>query len=410
VRGVAYVCAAIIIAAIIIGVSYYYANAPSRTVTRTATVTAYRTVTTTVTVSAPARTVTKTATLTTTSTATVTSSVVSTTTVTASASAAKHAQSYVVVTDARGVKVRIPEPVKRVVTLYGLAPPFLYLLGVGDKYYGGWSWGGQFYQLIDPNFSKKCELGRMLNVEAIVKIHPQLVIASTWERVMREVKQLQSLGIPVVCIKIESVKDVCNTILMLGKIFQREAYAQKIVNYYENAVKYVESKVANVKVRPKVLVIYYSGRHHALRTFGGDMFQSRLIELAGGVSVSENITGKKSIDVEQVAKWNPDVIIIIQYGYPASKVKHMILTDPAWSKIKAVEEGNVYIVPNDGENWIDPCPKWVLGLFWLAKLLHPHLFAGLNITKIAASYYKEFFNLSISKVHIIGDLNAEIKG
>ncbi len=408
-RGVAYMCAAIIIAAIIIGVSYYYATAPSRTLTRT--VTAYSTLTTTVTASAPAKTVTRTTTLTTTSTATITSSVISTTTTTVTASpVSKYVPSYVIVTDARGVKVRIPEPVKRVVTLYGLAPPFLYLLGVGSKYYGGWSWGGQFYRLIDPNFSRKCELGRMLNVEAIVKIHPQLVIASTWERVMKEVKQLQSLGIPVVCIKIESVKDVCNTVLMLGKIFRREAYAQKIVNYYEHAVKYVESRLAGIKERPKVLVVYYSGRHHALRTFGGDMFQSRLIELAGGVSVSQNITGKKSIDIEQVAKWNPDVIVIIQYGYPASKVKHMIMTDPAWSKIKAVEEGNVYIVPNDGENWIDPCPKWVLGLYWLAKLLHPHVFANLNLTSIAANYYKEFFNLSISKVHIIGDLNAEIKG
>ncbi len=391
----AVIAAAIIIAAIIIGTSYYYAQSTHRvvTVTSTATVTTTKVVT-----AAP---VTKT--LTATVTSTITSAVTKTITLTSR-------PSYVIVTDARGVKVRVPVPVERVVTLYGLAPPFLYLLGVGSKYYAGWSWGGPFYRLIDPNFMRKAEMGRMLSVESIVKMHPQLVIASTWERVMREVKQLESLGIPVVCIKVESVKDVCNTILMLGKIFQRESYAEKIVKYYEDAVNFIKSRTEHVKYRPKVLIIYYSGRHHALRTFGGDMFQSRLIWLAGGVSVSQNLTGKKSINVEQVAKWNPDVIIIIQYGYPASKVKHMIMTDPAWSKIRAVKEGNVFIVPYDGENWVDPCPKWVLGLYWLAKLLHPNLFKDVNITKVAANFYSEFFNLSISKVRISGDLNAVAKG
>ncbi len=313
---------------------------------------------------------------------------------------------YVVVVDARGKKVKIPEPVTRVIALYGMAPPFLYLLGVGNKFYGGWSWGEDFYKLVDPEFNKKIGFGRSMNVEEIVKVRPQLVIAATWRRFSKMVSQLESLGIPVVCIKIENINEIYSTISMFGKIFHKEKYANTIINYYKSIVNEVESKVKSVSTKPKVLILYYSGRHHSLRTFGGDMFQSKLVELAGGVNVAGNLSGKKGVNVEQVAKWNPDIILIIQYGVPASKTLQLIRNDPAWQAIKAVKDGKVYVVPYDGENWIDPCPKWALGLLWLGKVLHPQQFKDVNLTEVAAHFYKEFFNLSLSEVHITGNLTV----
>lgn len=382
-RGLSKVASAVILAIIIIciiaGGAYYYSR-----------------------LSTPASTTTTTSPSTTSST---TASTTSTTSSTAS-TATSTATQYVVVTDARGKEVKIPEPVTKVIALYGMAPPFLYLLGVGDKFYGGWSWGEDFYRLVDPEFDKKIEFGDNMNVEEIVKVGPQLVIATTWERMAKTVSQLESLGIPVVCIKVESINEIYNTILMFGKIFHKEGRANTIINYYKSIVNEVESKVRNASTKPKVLILYYSGRQHSLRTFGGDMFQSKLVELAGGVNVAGNLTGKKGVNVEQVAKWNPDIILIIQYGVPANKTLQLIKNDPAWQAIKAVKDGRVYIVPYDGENWIDPCPKWALGLLWLGKVLHPQQFKDVNITEVAAHFYKEFFNLSISEVHITGNLTV----
>ncbi len=379
---------AIIIICIIAGGAYYYSRSSIHKGTATTT---------------PSLT---TATMKTLVTPTATSTASSTTTITARTTTSTLTTQYVVVIDARGKEVRIPEPVTKVITLYGMAPPFIYLLGAGSRFYGGWSWGSGFYKLVDPNFKKKVGLGRELSIEEIVKIRPQVVIASTWERTAKEVSQLEGLGVPVVCIKIESIKDIYNTIRMLGKIFQEEGRANSIINYCKSIVQEVKSRLANVTTKPKVLVLYYSGRHHSLRTFGGDMFQSKLIELAGGVNVAGNLTGKKGVNVEQVAKWDPDIILIIQYGIPASKTLQLIKNDPAWQAIKAVKNGKVYIVPYDGENWIDPCPKWPLGLLWLAKVLHPQQFKDINITEVAAHFYEEFFNLSISKVHVTGNLTV----
>ena len=385
----AVILAIIIIICVIAGGAYYYSRSSI-----------HKSITTTT--SSPT-----TATVKTLVTPTATSTASSTTTITTrTTTSTSTTTQYVVVIDARGKEVRIPEPVTKVITLYRMATPFIYLLGAGSKFYEGWSWGSGFYELVDPNFKKKVILGQELSVEEIVKIRPQVVIASTWERTAKEVSQLEGLGVPVVCVKIESIKDIYNTIRMLGKIFQEEGRANSIINYCKSIVQEVKSRLANVTTKPKVLVLYYSGRHHSLRTFGGDMFQSKLIELAGGVNVAGNLTGKKGVNVEQVAKWDPDIILIIQYGVPASKALQLIKNGPAWQAIKAVKNGKVYVVPYDGENWIDPCPKWPLGLLWLAKVLHPQQFKDINITEVAAHFYKEFFNLSISKVHITGNLTV----
>jgi iron complex transport system substrate-binding protein len=190
----------------------------------------------------------------------------------------------------------------------------------------------------------------------------------------------------------------------LGKIFQKEDYADKIIEYYEGCAKDVEKRISDVEEKPKVLVVYYSGKAKAYRTFGGDMFQSKLIEMAGGISVSKELSGKQTINVEQVANWNPDIILIIQYWKSGKDVKEKILNDPAWKQIKAVRDGKVYVVPNDGENWIDPCPKWILGLYWTAKVLHPEEFKDLNVKAKADEFYKKFFGLSVDEVKIAGDL------
>ena len=69
----------------------------------------------------------------------------------------KVVQSFITVVDATGKEVKIKEPVEKVITVYGLAPPFIYLLGEGSKYYAGWMWGIEFYKLIDPKVEEKAK-------------------------------------------------------------------------------------------------------------------------------------------------------------------------------------------------------------------------------------------------------------
>lgn len=318
----------------------------------------------------------------------------------------KTTTAYVEVKDFSGNIEKIVQPVNKVITTYSLVPPFIYLLDEREKFYFGSFFGISFYELLDPKAKEKSMKGRTVNLEEIIKENPNVVFSAYWQEESKDIKQLRSLNIPVVSVNLEDVNNIKSTVLMLGKIFQKEALSNKIIRYYDESLQEIErrlnKKLQNMTV-PKVLVIYYSGKEQSYMAFGGDMFQSRLIELAGGMSVSKELSGKKNVNVEQIIRWNPDFIVIIQYDTLAKEIKEKILKDSVWKDIKAVKDQKVFIAPNDGENWIDPNPKWPLGLYWMAKILYPEKFTEVNLRAEAAKFYKEFFNINIDKVKIEGD-------
>ena len=314
--------------------------------------------------------------------------------------------SYLVIKDFAGRPVKVRIPATRIVSEYGLATPYVYLLGAGNRLVVAEIWGpaSRFYSIIDKDFQRKLKLARELSIEELLKLKPSLILVSYWKCFSRRVKQMEALGLPVFCVRVENVSDIYRFITVLGKVLGCEKRAEEIVSYYKSLVNKLRERLAGIETRPRVLILYYSGKEHAFRTFGGDMFQCKLVEMAGGVCVSANLSGKKTVNVEQVAKWNPDYIIVIGYRVPGPKAREILLSDPAWRAIEAVRDGRVYVVPSDGENWIDPCPKWVLGLYWLAKLLHPSALKDISIEKLASSFYEKLYNISLSSLKIVGDL------
>ncbi len=317
---------------------------------------------------------------------------------------------YVEVKDMSGRVVKIKEPVNRIVSLYGIATQVIYLFGVkqGEKVVGSTPLAlhDGFIQLLDPEAKKRMVLVRH-NVETIEKLHPDVVFAAYWEN-PEIIKQIESLGIPVVVLNLESVENFTRSVEIIGKVLGEEDRAREIVSFYKNAVSLVTNRTRNIpsSERPKVLLLEYSMKDKAFKAPGREFFQNRLIEMAGGTSVSASLPGGWNVvDAEQVAKWNPDIIVVVSYWpeFPPTKAREELLSDPAWKAVKAVRDGKVYALPNDGESW-DFGPKWVLGLYWMAKLFHPGLFKDLNVTAKADQFYREFYGIDPSKVTITGDM------
>jgi len=320
---------------------------------------------------------------------------------------------YVEIKDFRNETLRVKQPVDRIVSLYGLATQMVYFLSVedGKKILGGTplAINDRFVQLLDPEVkSRMIFVGspKSANVETIKKLNPDVILTAWWGDPNLNA-QLEGLGMPVVALNLETVDDYLKSLETVGKILNREKKAEEAVSYYRDAVAFVTGRISKASERPKVLLLYYSMKDKAFKAPGRAFFQNELIELAGGKSVSKSLPGGWNvINVEQVVEWNPDVIITVSYSftYPSTGVKKTIMNDPAWSSIKAVKEGKVYAMPNDGESWDYPAPKWVLGLYWLAKILHPDLFQDVYIQKIADEFYERWYGIDPGKVTIVGDL------
>ena len=125
--------------------------------------------------------------------------------------------------------------------------------------------------------------------------------------------------------------------------------------------------------RPKVLhtatpgILVVDGRQSVIDDW---------INVAGGVNAADVVGLGRPVTMEQVAAWNPDVIIV--GTAPNQQNRQAILDDPRWRQIKAVREGKVYANPSGAISGRHSAEA-ALQVLWAAKLLHPALFADLDV-------------------------------
>jgi iron complex transport system substrate-binding protein len=118
------------------------------------------------------------------------------------------------------------------------------------------------------------------------------------------------------------------------------------------------------------------------------------ITIAGGVNAATVSGLARPVSMEQVAAWNPDVIIV--GTAPNEESRRAILTDPRWSRITAVQTGRVFVNPSGVYLWDRHSAEAALQVLWAAKVLHPDLFRDLDIRKETRAFYARFFGHTLT--------------
>ena len=117
-----------------------------------------------------------------------------------------------------------------------------------------------------------------------------------------------------------------------------------------------------------------------------------MLERAGGVNIAaKDIQGYKPYTFEQLANWNPDVIIV-QDRY--KEVYDSIIKDSNYKSLKAVKNGNVILAPYWTKPWGNPdADSIALGELWLAHKLYPDKIDSKIVNERAQKFYKEFYGI-----------------
>ena len=228
----------------------------------------------------------------------------------------------ITITDQAGNTVEIAQPVQRAISAYGPATAMIYAVGGGDSLVAAAfigakdSAGAASMEAIDPRFQDLVGDSYFsqseFNVEEAANLDPDLVVASARTEWLDSASEL---GIPTVLYDAETPERLTEAILMTGQVFgpHATAQAQAWVEYYDWLTGQILAQTETIadEDRPKVL---FTGTN-PLRVASGDMYQTSLIEIAGGVSVSAELTGYwNDVNLEQVAAWDPDIIIVPPYG------------------------------------------------------------------------------------------------
>jgi len=328
------------------------------------------------------------------------------------------AQADRTVTDQLGRQVTVPDTVNRVVVLQHQTLDILVQLGAADKVVGVMqSWkkqlGPDFVRFYPPLASLPTP-GDLtaVNIEAVLTLKPDVVFITNYAPPAM-LKQLEDSHIPTIAISLRkdsgaqaaalnpSLKDedaaytqgLKDGIRLIGNVTGTTARADALISAFEKPREMLDKKLAALEPAKRKRVYMANPE---LTTYGSGKYTGLMMEHAGAMNVAaRDIVGYKKVSMEDVLKWNPEVIFV-QDRYP--QVVNEIKTGPQWQDIAAVKTGNVFLMPEYAKAWGYPMPEAIaLGEIWMAKKLYPDQFADTNMQTLADRYYSAFYGMPYNR-------------
>ncbi|HXG16869.1 MAG TPA: cobalamin-binding protein [Calidithermus sp.] len=257
----------------------------------------------------------------------------------------------------------LPAPPRRIVSLVPSVTEWLFALGAGDRLVGRTD-----YCDYPPEATRRPSVGGMVapNLEAIVALRPDLVIAtdagSRWETFAA----LTALGVAVYLVHASRLADVADLVRRLGALTEREDAVGPLLARFDGRVEAVRRGVAGRR-RPRVLYVLWP---EPLIVPGREALVTELIDVAGGDSITRDEPGDyPRFSLEAAVARAPEVIVLARHGTGSGPVDRT-----RWERfgsLPAVRDGRVHGV--DGDLLHRYGPRVVDGLQVLARLLHPEV-------------------------------------
>jgi iron complex transport system substrate-binding protein len=312
------------------------------------------------------------------------------------------AEDVVEITDQTGAVVRIEEPVERIASVYGAGTYYLYTLGVEDRLVAGWYLGvkgiGQAPEgllRLEPRLAGLLLFGDP-SAEELVARGAQLILVDG-SRHASFAAQMTELGVPVLQFLVETPEALLEAVRLTGRALGPEptARAEAFAEDYERVFATVRRDLAGLAAEDRVRVLFLGTS--PLQVASGDMYQTDLIEAAGGLSVSADLFGYwNEVSLEQIFLWDPDVILIPPYG-PVQPSD--ILENADWKAVQAVRDGRVYRMPRLIAAMDAPVPESLLGVVWMADLFYPDL-VSLDLAEEAVHFYSTYYGFTLTEADL----------
>ncbi|MCK5162448.1 MAG: ABC transporter substrate-binding protein [Desulfobacula sp.] len=252
---------------------------------------------------------------------------------------------------------------QRVISLSPIITETIYLLNAQDLLVANTS-----YCNVPDEAQFKEKIGSVIqmNVEKIISLRPDLVIASPLSR-EKQIKILSNQKIKVMRIENpQTFPQMCDITMRIGKVTGRADAAGKIIERAKNEVEAIKLKTAHLPKKKVFIQIGMKPLHSANK----DTFINEYINYGGGINIAEN--EKSGIySREKVLKENPDVILIATMG---TSKKAGEIEKQRWMKFKflnAAKKNQIYVL--DPELILSPTPvTFAKGLKQVLSLIHPN--------------------------------------
>lgn len=273
------------------------------------------------------------------------------------------------VTDMLGRPVTVPDGPLRAVSLAPSLTEIVFALGRGDQLVGVTDFCDY-----PPEARSKPRVGGPMtpDLERVVRLRPDLALATAEGNPRQTLAQLARLHIPVFAVKADGYAGILGSVEAVGRALRAEREAAALVQDIQDRVAVIRRAVAH-RVRPRVLYLVWTD---PLIAAGPATYIHDLMEMAGG----ENVVRERSVPYprlswEEVVGAAPEVILVASHrdGPDRPSIGEVWR---GWQSIPAVRTGRIIAVPGDTIH--RPGPRVAEGVERLARAIHPEVFTRMG--------------------------------
>lgn len=247
------------------------------------------------------------------------------------------------------------------------------------------------YTVFPALFQARAVNGPQVNAEALLQDRVDLVFVPD---ATATIAAFRGVGVPTLVASFRDVDGLLRVVDMTATALgtpQAHDTATRYRQMMMQTVNDVRDRLAHVTAaaRPRVLHVQSL---HPLRVDGAESIVDEWITLAGGRNAATGVSGNmKPVSIEQVAAWDPDVIILgPDSGQPDAGMQ------ATWQHLRAVRAGHVHQNPSGVFTWDRYGSELPLQIRWAAKTLHPELFTDLDPVAMTRDFYRIWFHYGLS--------------
>ncbi|MDQ3156618.1 MAG: ABC transporter substrate-binding protein [Actinomycetota bacterium] len=286
----------------------------------------------------------------------------------------------ITVKDQRGKTLVFDGPVKRVVTVPMPAASILVAVDRTADHLVGMqtaSWTAMRDGIMGRMFPGTLEIPHDVasqefapNVESILALKPDVVVQ--WaDQGAGIIAPMENAGLTVLGVQYGTQETVNTWLRMFAAMLGKPDHAKEMISRIDNERKRIESAASGRSAKPKIL--YFNRFAEGLKVAGNRTYNDDYIRLVGATNPAAGDGGAPGmgmvgVDVEQVLKWDPDVILLGNFD---AAMPDDIYKDTVWEAVSAVKSRRVYKAPLGGYRWDPPSQESPLMWKWLSRIAFP---------------------------------------
>ena len=321
-----------------------------------------------------------------------------------------NSEGNITITDMVGRTITIPTNVEKVVATSPPMTVMTYMLAP-EKLAGlNFAWNEEEIEYVPNEYRNLPVIGGWFgrqdgNYEEMISVSPNIVIEGTHGYMdLNTVNDRQEKfgDIPVVGVTDSSdLTTMEESIEFAGKMLGSGEKSKKLIDFLNNYLDKTNEVSRSMPDSDKKRV-YYAEGEDGLQTEPKGSLHAQLIEIVGGNNVADvplqEGVGQVEVSIEQVMKWNPEVIITTD-----SSFYQKVYSDPKWANIDAVKNKQVYLSPTSPFKWFDrpPGANMIIGIPWTAKVIYPDKYSDIDLKELTKEFYRDFYHYELTDDEVI---------